>query len=275
MKTLVLTNQKGGVGKSALCCLMAHHLVRLGLRVLVLDVDHQGNTTRALVKSGKPLQSATTADQIFTDPAASVEAGNFVLVPSDYDGLLELLDCPVDERNVLATNLRRFLRVRAADKFDVCLIDTGPNPDIRVLSALVSADFVLAPIDLGQEAIDGIGRLINAPEIGIATVMESGLNPSLKFLGMLPTRVKAVALHKENMRTIFSSSQYRSMLLTLVDEPKSGDDFAMVADRTVIQQCQATGQFIGEIRDQTAARDTWREVKPVLDRITHLMGVVQ
>jgi chromosome partitioning protein len=209
---------------------------------------------------------------VFTDPEATVEAQKFVLVPSDYNGLLALLNHP-EKQNVFATNLRRFLRVRAADKFDVCLVDTGPNPDIRVVSALVSADFVLAPIDLGQEAIDGIGKLFNAPSVGIASIIGSGLNPSLRFLGMLPTRVKRVALHEANMRKIFSSSSYRSNLLTLVDEPTSGADFAMVADRTVIQQCQANGQFIAEVRDQTAARDTWREVKPVLDRITQLMGV--
>ena len=47
--------------------------------------------------------------------------------------------------------------------FDVCVIDTNPNPDIRLIAALASADFVLSPIQLNQEAIDGVRALLQSP----------------------------------------------------------------------------------------------------------------
>ncbi|WP_157266384.1 ParA family protein [Azohydromonas aeria] len=270
MKTLVLANQKGGVGKSAICCLLAYHFARLGLRTLVLDLDHQGHATAPLTASGKATVSALTSDRALTDAAAMVEPGDFVLVSAGYQGLLSLESQP-DRHNEFARNLRGFLH-RMGERFDVCVVDTGPNPDIRVVSALVSADYVLAPIDLGQEAISGIVNLFNAPRVGIATI-HARLNPRLQFLGMLPNRVKAVPLHKANLLKVMSSSAYRSKLLARVDKPESGGDFMFLADRMVIQQCQANGQFVADVRGQTAARETWAEVKPVLDRVAEMMGV--
>jgi chromosome partitioning protein len=92
---------------------------------------------------------------------------------------------------------------------------------------------------------------------------------------MLPNQDKAVPRHKANRLKVMSSSTYRSKLLARVDTPESGTDFLFLADRTVIQQCQADGVFVAEVRGQTAARDTWVEVKPVLDRIAELMGVLK
>jgi cellulose biosynthesis protein BcsQ len=57
MKTLVLCNQKGGVGKSAVATLLAHHLAHRGHRVLAIDLDHQGNFTKPLRMSGRATPS--------------------------------------------------------------------------------------------------------------------------------------------------------------------------------------------------------------------------
>ena len=64
MKTLVLCNQKGGVGKSAVATLLAHHLAERGRRVLAIDLDHQGNFTRPLRLSGRTTPAPVAADAL-------------------------------------------------------------------------------------------------------------------------------------------------------------------------------------------------------------------
>ena len=153
MKTLVLANQKGGVGKSAVATLLAHHLAQRGLGVLAIDLDHQGNFGTPLQLSRRATPAAFTADHLFTTNGPTLPAQPFVLVPAS-DQLL-MLERQREQHTPFARNLRHFLAAVDA-QFDVCVIDTNPNPDIRVIAALASADFVLSPIQLNQEAVDGV-----------------------------------------------------------------------------------------------------------------------
>jgi chromosome partitioning protein len=142
MKTLVLANQKGGVGKSAVATLLAHYLRRCGKRVLAIDLDHQGNFTSPVVLSKRAMVTTVTSDRVLTVSGTDVPDSPFVLVPAGGD-LLGLERQP-EQHNTFARNLRAFLKAMD-DRFDVCVIDTHPGPDIRLISALCSADFVLSP----------------------------------------------------------------------------------------------------------------------------------
>ena len=66
MKTLVLANQKGGVGKSAVATLLAHHLVQHGRRVLAIDLDHQGNFGSPIQRSNRATAAGLTSDRLLT-----------------------------------------------------------------------------------------------------------------------------------------------------------------------------------------------------------------
>lgn len=268
MKTLVLANQKGGVGKTAVATLLAHYLAARGFRTLVIDLDHQANLTRPLRVSGKPVVSASTADKVLTDAGTSVEDAPFVLMPSSQ--ALLALERAREFHNTFATNLRDFLRAMD-DRFDFCIIDTNPNPDIRVVAALVSADFALSPIQLNQESIEGIRALLTHERVGVERIRQT-LNPKLRFLGIVPTLVEPTPFQRKNLLKLVEVSALRQMLLSLVDEPQSGADYALIPKRSVIAEAQAAGVFLADIKGQTAARDTWREVLPVIARIAHLMG---
>ena len=166
MKTLVLCNQKGGVGKSAVATVLAHHLAQRGRRMLAIDLDHQGNLSKPLRMSGRATASAFTAAAVLTSHAPALPDKPFVLVPSDR-ALLSLERQP-DLHTPFARNFRAFL-ARADAAFDMCVIDTNPNPDIRVIAALASADFVLSPIQLNRSHAWSVSRRCRrASTVGLA-----------------------------------------------------------------------------------------------------------
>ncbi|MDR1709114.1 MAG: ParA family protein [Candidatus Accumulibacter sp.] len=257
MKTLLFANRKGGVGKTAIACQFAYYLAdTLGLRVLVIDADHQGNTTKAVRASGLFSVSDVTAGRIFAERIKAIENEKTVLIPSDE--LLIKMEKQPDKHNLFATNLLSFLK--SVDKlFDACLIDTNPNPDIRMTSALVSADFVLSPVQLNQEALDGIGALA-----GDVKKVKSALNPKLHLVGILPNLVESTPFQKANFAQLVAL--FPNLLIPL------GKSHAFVKTRTAIAEAQAAGLPIWKL-GKTSAADCWRELKPVFAKIAKVMEV--
>ena len=258
MKTLVLANQKGGVGKSAVATLLSHHLAQAGKRVLALDFDHQGNFSKALRLSARPAVAAVTTDLLMTSTAVPMPQKPFVLVQSSL-ALLGLERQP-DRHTPFAHCLRSFLE--GVDRqFDACVIDTHPNPDIRLIAALASADFVLSPVQLTQEAFDGVTALLTHPRVGVRKI-KAVLNPKLELIGLLPSMVEQTPFQRANFRQVIET--YLSLLV------RTPDGFASIPRRSVIAEAQAEGAVLWEMK-KTAARDAWREIEA---SIATLAGVV-
>lgn len=258
MKTLVLANQKGGVGKSAVATQLAFYLASQGRRVLFLDLDHQQNSTRPIVKSGRAAVAGFTASQLLLEQAGGLPQGDFVLVKAD--DVLSTLERQPDKHNALATALKKFLADVDA-RFDVCIIDTNPNPDIRYAAALIVSHFVLSPIQLNQEAIDGISSLLNHQRYGYRKIKKA-LNPALELIGILPNMVEPTPFQRENFKQLVTT--YASLLIVI--DPTT-QQLGFLPKRSVMAEAQAEGAFIPDIK-KTAARDAWREIKPVFDAIT-------
>lgn len=261
VKTVVLCNQKGGVGKSAVATLLAHYLVRRGSRVLAIDLDHQGNFSKPLRLSRRVAMSGVAADALMAGASPVLPENAFVLVPGDR-ALLSL------ERQAASHTpfARQFRSVLAGvdHAFDVCVIDTNPNPDIRLIAALASADFALSPIQLNQEAMDGVSALLNHERVGLRKI-KAVLNPKLHFIGLLPTMVEATPFQRTNLVQVVQ--QYRSFLIPLSDRL---GDIASIPKRTAIAEAQAAGALLWEM-PKTAARDAWREIEPSLSRISDIV----
>ena len=261
MKTLVLANQKGGVGKSAAASLLAHHLSQSGRRVLAIDFDHQGNFSSTVLLSKRATDAGITSDKLLDDTAARVPADRFVMVPAS-DQLL-FLERQAAQHTPFARNFREFLKQVDSD-FDVCIVDTNPNPDIRVIAALASADFVLSPIQLNQEAIDGVCAMLLHPRVGVYRI-KAALNPKLELIGLLPTMVEATPYQRANFRQLIE--KYLSLMIRIGNGP---GDLASIPKRSAIAEAQASGEILWEMK-KTAARDAWREIEPTL---RHLAAVV-
>jgi len=261
MKTLVLANQKGGVGKSAVATLLAHYFAQHGQRVLAIDLDHQGNFSKPLRVSSRPELSAITADALMASTPTALPSRPFVLVPSSA-GLLGLERQPT-LHNTFGRNFRGF--IAAVDsQFDVCVIDTNPNPDIRLIAALASSDFVLSPIQLNQEAMDGVAALLNHERVGIRKI-KAVMNPKLHLIGLLPTMVEATPFQRENFTGLVA--RYVSLLIPV---GTGAGQFGLIPKRSAIAEAQASGEVLWEMK-KTAARDAWKEIEPTLARIAAIV----
>ena len=261
MKTLVLANHKGGVGKSAVATLLAQRAHAQGHRVLAIDLDHQGNFGSAVAPSKQARSAAVTSDQLFASGRVDLPTSRFVLVPAG-DGLLGLERQP-QQHTPFARSLRDFLR--AVDThFDLCVIDTNPNPDIRLIAALATGDFVLSPIQLNQEAIDGVRALLHHPRVGFHKI-KAVLNPKLTLIGLLPTMVEPTPFQRANFIELVQ--KYAPLMIRLSD---AAGDFARLPRRSAIAEAQADGLLLWEMK-KTAARDAWVEIEPSL---RHILGIV-
>ena len=261
MKTLVLANQKGGVGKSAAASLLAHHLAQAGRRVLAIDFDHQGNFSSTVLLSKRATHAGVTSERLLTESGLRVQADRFVMVPAS-DRLM-FLERDAAQHTPFARNFRAFLERVDAD-FDVCIVDTNPNPDIRVIASLASADFVLSPIQLNQEAIDGVRVMLLHPRVGVYKI-KAALNPKLELIGLLPTMVEATPYQRANFRQLIE--KYLSLMIKIGNGP---GDLASIPKRSAIAEAQASGEILWEMK-KTAARDAWKEIEP---SIKHLAALV-
>ena len=187
MKRLAIMNEKGGVGKSMVACQFAFYAaLKLGLRVLVLDFDQQGNTSNTLANSGKCCVASVSAGKLLVNadiPSEKELESTFVLMPAD-NLLVQLERTGVTNHQAFILNLNKVLEA-LDDQFDLCVIDTNPSPDVRATAAMANATHVIAPLELKQESLDGVFELLNK----VRGVQDS-LNPELKLLGLLPNLVE-------------------------------------------------------------------------------------
>lgn len=262
MKTLVLANQKGGVGKSAVATLLAHYLRQQGLRVLAVDLDHQANFSQPLIQSRRVSVAAVTADRLLTQAGVALPAGDFVLVQGHRE--LLMLERQPALHTPFARNFRSVL-ASADAAFDVCIVDTNPNPDIRVIAALASADFVVSPVQLNQEAMSGVNMLLNHERLGIRRI-KAILNPKLHLIGLLPNLVEPNPFQRANFVQVLQ--KYHPILIRLGDGPGA---FASIPRRSCIAEAQASGEVLWEMK-KTAARDTYAEIRRTLQTIADIVA---
>lgn len=270
MKTLLLANLKGGVGKSAIATQIAYYFHDvLKQRVLFIDMDHQANSSKAIKSSGLATVSQITSYTVLTKDV-KIEQESFLLIPADPN--LSMLERQAKDHNDFANRFADQIKALAND-YDVCVIDVNPNPDIRLTVSLVAADYVLSPIQLNQEAVDGIGSMLNDPKRGIRAV-QANWNKGLKFLGLLPNLVEPTPFQKQNL--IALAQAYAKFMFIINGKPSN------IPRRTAVAEAQAEGKPIwklsstgadGKERPRTSARDAWREIKPVFDEIASRMEV--
>ena len=182
-QTIACANQKGGVGKTTTVVNVGTYLALAGQRVLIVDVDPQGNATSGLGvdRAGfdLTLYEALTGAAELRDVIVATKIANLFIVPSSV-GLAgaEMELAPTDQRE------RRLARLLAevAPDYDYLLLDCPPSVGLLTVNALTAADAVLIPIQCEYYALEGLTQLI-----ATVNLVRDNLNPDLEIKGVVLT----------------------------------------------------------------------------------------
>ena len=185
--TIACTNQKGGVGKTTTVVNLGTSLAMLGDRVLVVDLDPQGNATSGFGvgrdSSGGALYEALVDGRSLDEVDVPTPVDRLRLIPSS----IELAGAEVD---LAAVEVRERRLARAlppiARHWDWILIDCPPSLGLLTVNALTAADAVLVPIQCEYYALEGLSQLI-----ATVNLVRDHLNPELAIAGVLMTMYDA------------------------------------------------------------------------------------
>lgn len=211
-RILALANQKGGVGKTTTTINLATALAACGHRVLIVDLDPQGNASTGL-GVGPAARALTTYDVLINDTgiiAATVATPvpGMSLVPSSLDlsgAEVELVDQPRRE-----FRLRESLAAISAI-YDYILIDCPPSLNLLTLNALVAADAVIVPLQCEFYALEGLSHLLQTVE-QVKKVFNPGLHIQGLVLTMYDRRNNLCELVAADVRQHFGDKVYETVI---------------------------------------------------------------
>jgi len=181
-KIIAVSNQKGGVGKTTTSVNLAACVADAGKRVLLIDIDPQGNASSGL---GQQAREGFSVYQVIIDELEAEKAivqtdfGSLDVLPSSIElagAEIELVAMPGRE-----TLLREALKP-VRERYDYIFIDCPPSLSLLTLNAMTAADSVLIPIQCEYYALEGVGQLMNTLQL-----VRKRLNPELAIEGVVLT----------------------------------------------------------------------------------------
>ena len=221
-KIIALVNQKGGVGKTTSSINLAASLGALNKKVLLVDLDPQGNSVTGVgIKKG---ECTSTIYELLTDRATLDDAiiktkfKNLYLLPASIN--LAGIDFEFSEKVRMDPTFNRSGQLKkhldsAKDKFDYIIIDCPPSLGILNTNALVATDSVIIPVQCEFFALEGIAQLLNT-----ILLAQKNLNPNLAVEGVLLTMLDSrtcLGLEVvEDIRDYFHEIVYDTIIPRLV-----------------------------------------------------------
>ena len=246
MKTLVVANQKGGVGKSTLAVHITHLALEQGKRVLMVDMDAQRNFTLSFAstveKTALPaadlFKKQITSQPFYVKENLAVIHASTALMSADSlvsfgagdeanEFMKKLLNLGEDEVDVVkrpGAHLKAF-----AKDFDLCVIDTPPHLGVRLLASLAAADAVVTPVSIGFFELLGFGDLMQTINV---VCSRQGINPKLKPIGIVPT--KTHSRRKKEEEALNAIRQKYSKMVLPVELPERSAVREAVANKVPV-----------------------------------------
>jgi chromosome partitioning protein len=211
-RVIAIANQKGGVGKTTTAVNLGAALAELGFRVLVIDLDPQGNATTGMGISHRNVEGSIydviMNDAPIDDCLEPTSVRNLFVVPATIDlagAEIELV--PAFSREL---KLRRAL-ANVREDYDFTLIDCPPSLGLLTVNGLAAADDVVVPIQCEYYALEGLGQLLRN-----VALVKTNLNPALDVRGIVLTmydaRTKLAEQVEREVRAHFGSKVYRTVV---------------------------------------------------------------
>lgn len=252
MKTIAISNQKGGIGKSTIAVHLAFDLRERGHSVLFIDLDPQANASKTI----KLIEGEMSVLDI---QASGLFKENDLDINSDSEPSLQLIEADAKmadieraKSEVLGYFKNNIDHIKGS--WDYCIIDTPPTLGLRMTAALMTADFVLSPIELEEYSIDGITKMLQT----VFGVKERW-NNNLVFLGMLANRFNPRSLAQKHTLDALLKN-YSNLLIP-----------ARIGIRSSIPEALSQGKPVWKLK-KSAARVAGAEFKQAFSYIYKQIG---
>ena len=225
VRVIAIANQKGGVGKTTTAVNLSSCLALLGARVLLIDVDPQGNSTSGLGIDKSTVKRCVydclVNDVPMDEAIVSTKVENLGLLPAT----IQLAGAEVELVSVLAREnmLKRALE-KVKYRYDFVLMDCPPSLGLLTINALTAASSVLVPIQCEFYALEGLSQLMRT--VGL---VQKNLNPSLQLEGVVLTmfdaRTNLSIQVVDEVKNHFRNKVYRTIIprnIRLSEAPSHG-----------------------------------------------------
>lgn len=239
-KIIAIANQKGGVGKTTTAVNLSACLGVKGKKVLVIDIDPQGNTT-----SGLGIDKNTVTSSIY-DTIINEVSIEETMIETQIKGLflspsnINLAGAEVELVSVLSRETRLKLALdEIEEKFDFIVIDCPPSLGLLTVNSLTAADTILVPIQCEYYALEGLSQLMNTVKI-----VQKHLNKSLRVEGVVLTmfdaRTNLSIQVVEEVKKYFGNKVYRTIIprnVRLSEAPSYGLPIILYDEKSKGAEC--------------------------------------
>ncbi|NLC07649.1 MAG: ParA family protein [Syntrophomonadaceae bacterium] len=247
-RVIAIANQKGGVGKTTTAVNLGACLAQAGKKVLIIDIDPQGNATSGLGIDRKTLEHCIYDVLIngvgLEEVMFSTNVNHLQIVPAT----LQLAGAEIELVSLIAREgkLKRALE-KVKDKFDYILIDCPPSLGLLTLNALAASDRLLIPIQCEYYALEGLGQLMHTVQL-----VRKHLNPNLDLEGVLLTmfdaRTNLSIQVVEEVKEFFKDKVFSSVIprnVRLSEAPSYGQPIILYDSRS--RGAEMYNELAGEV----------------------------
>ncbi len=227
MRTIAITNQKGGCGKTTTAVNLAAVCARRGMRTLIVDLDPQAHATIALGVDPERIVSGIYDALVDNSTAISdtIISGN--LCGLDISPANILLSGAEPELTLCAGREyvlgQRLAQVKS--DYDICILDCSPSLSLLTVNALTAADEVIIPVQTHYYALEGLKQLFRT-----ISIVTARTNPQLRILGVVLTLVESRTLLsrdiEQQLRDYFGDVIFKTVIhrnVTLAEAPSAGE----------------------------------------------------
>ena len=224
-RIIAIANQKGGVGKTTTSINLSSCIAAKGKKVLVVDIDPQGNTTSGYGIEKNDLDNTIyelmLGDCSIEDCIIKDVIENISILPSNVNlAAAEIELIGVDKKEYILKNEIDWVK----DRYDYIIIDCRPSLSLLTVNAMTTADSVLVPIQCEYYALEGLSQLIHT-----VNLVKERLNPNLEMEGvvftMYDSRTNLSAQVVENVKSHLNQKVYRTVIprnIRLAEAPSYG-----------------------------------------------------